>query len=111
MRRPLSYHRRTAEGTVELTGRASAVRVYEHGAQPVDDIACAGDVARVRGLKDVRIGDRLGAPPDPDEGSGFFAPTTLETLVRPKNPDDSIALYAALERLSEQDPLISVRRH
>ncbi|WIX79699.1 TetM/TetW/TetO/TetS family tetracycline resistance ribosomal protection protein [Amycolatopsis carbonis] len=110
-RKPFPFHRRETDGTVtELTGRASAVRVYEHGATPVDGPACAGDVARVWGLKDVRIGDHLGIP-DGTAAPGFFAPPSLETVVRPVDPDDAVALYSALERLSEQDPFISVRRH
>ncbi|MEU4668724.1 translation factor GTPase family protein [Amycolatopsis sp. NPDC023774] len=110
-RKPFPVHRRETDRTLtELTGRASAVRVYEHGATPVDGPACAGDVARVWGLKDVRIGDQLGEPDD-TAAPGFFAPPSLETVVRPVDPDDAVALYSALERLSEQDPLISVRRH
>ncbi|MGW4483583.1 GTP-binding protein [Amycolatopsis sp. NPDC004368] len=110
-RQPIPFHRRESDGTItELTGRASAVRVYEHGATPVDATACAGDVARVWGLRDVRIGDQLG-PADLAAAPGFFAPPSLETVVRPVDPDDAVALYTALERLSEQDPLISVRRH
>ncbi|SEP52708.1 hypothetical protein [Amycolatopsis saalfeldensis] len=77
-------------------GRASAVRVYEHGATPLEGTALAGDVARVWGLKDVHIGDQLGSP-ERLPAQGFFAPPSVE-------------LYTALERLSEQDPFIGIRR-
>ncbi|WP_033293268.1 elongation factor G [Amycolatopsis jejuensis] len=90
-------------------GRPTAVRVYEHGATPVTGDALAGDVAQVRGLPEIRIGDRLGEGTDrpPDR---LFAPPSLETLVRPADPDQAGALYSALTRLSEQDPLITIRR-
>jgi ribosomal protection tetracycline resistance protein len=69
-------------------------------------VALAGDVARVRGLRDVRIGDRLGSPGAAREG--VFAPPTLETVVRPVRPEQTAAMFTALTRLSEEDPLIDV---
>ncbi|MEA5365841.1 translation factor GTPase family protein [Amycolatopsis sp., V23-08] len=89
-------------GETELTGRVSAVEVAG------DDVALAGDVARVRGLRDVRIGDRLGSPGGARDG--VFAPPSLESVVRPVRPEQAAALFTALTRLSEEDPLIDVRR-
>ncbi|SEF36011.1 ribosomal protection tetracycline resistance protein [Amycolatopsis pretoriensis] len=89
-------------GETELTGRVSAVEVAGGGA------ALAGDVARVRGLREVRIGDRLGSPGTARDG--VFAPPSLETVVRPVRPEQAAALFTALTRLSEEDPLIDVRR-
>ncbi|MFJ9783568.1 GTP-binding protein [Amycolatopsis sp. NPDC101161] len=89
-------------GETELTGRVSALEVAG------DDVALAGDVARVRGLRDVRIGDRLGSPGTARDG--VFAPPSLETVVRPVRPERAAALFTALTRLSEEDPLIDVRR-
>ncbi|MEU8637896.1 translation factor GTPase family protein [Amycolatopsis sp. NPDC048633] len=98
-RQRISFYR----GETELTGRVSAIEVAG------DDVALAGDVARVRGLRDVRIGDRLGSPGAADRG-GVFAPPSLETVVRPVRPEQAAALFTALTRLSEEDPLIDVRR-
>ncbi|WP_229332383.1 hypothetical protein [Streptomyces sp. UNOC14_S4] len=68
----------------------------------------AGDIAKVRGLPRVRVGDRLG-----DEGGTdrvpYFAPPTLETVVRPVRPGDAARLHAALAALADQDPLIGTR--
>jgi len=108
-RRTVPYRRRTEDGVQEFTGRPSAVRVFEHGSTPVSGEALAGDVARVWGLPDVRIGDRLGESGDLPQDR-FFAPPSLETLVHPAEPAQTGALYAALTTLSEQDPLISIRR-
>jgi ribosomal protection tetracycline resistance protein len=89
-------------GGTEFTGRVSAVEVAG------DDIALVGDVARVRGLREVRIGDRLGSPGTARDSA--FAPPSLETVVRPVRPEQAAALFTALTRLSEEDPLIDVRR-
>ncbi|MEU7786052.1 translation factor GTPase family protein [Amycolatopsis sp. NPDC049159] len=98
-RQRISFYR----GGTELTGRVSAVEVAG------DDVALAGDVARVRGLREVRIGDRLGTPGTASDG--VFAPPSLETVVRPVRPEQAAALFTALTRLSEEDPLIDVRRY
>ncbi|MEV6646075.1 translation factor GTPase family protein [Amycolatopsis sp. NPDC051371] len=98
-RQRISFYR----GKTELTGRVSAIEVAG------DDVALAGDVARVRGLREVRIGDRLGSPGTTRDG--VFAPPSLETVVRPVRPEQAAALFTALTRLSEEDPLIDVRRY
>ncbi|GAB3154375.1 tetracycline resistance ribosomal protection protein Otr(A) [Amycolatopsis stemonae] len=98
-RQRISFYR----GETEFTGRVSAVEVAG------DDVALAGDVARVRGLREVRIGDRLGSPGTVRDG--VFAPPSLETVVRPVRPEQAAPLFTALTRLSEEDPLIDVRRH
>jgi ribosomal protection tetracycline resistance protein len=98
-RQRISFYR----GETELTGRVSALEVAG------DDVALAGDVARVRGLREVRIGDRLGSPGAARDG--VFTPPSLETVVRPVHPEQAAALFTALTRLSEEDPLIDVRRH
>ncbi|WP_328445011.1 translation factor GTPase family protein [Amycolatopsis sp. NBC_00438] len=97
-RQRISFYR----GETEFTGRVSAIEVAGGG------MALASDVTRVRGLRDVRIGDRLGSPGA--AGDGAFAPPTLETVVRPVRPEQAAALFTALTRLSEEDPLIDVRR-
>jgi ribosomal protection tetracycline resistance protein len=59
----------------------------------------------LRGLKSVQIGDQLGVP---TRGVGrLFAPPTLETVVSAR---DRVKLFQALTQLSEQDPLIRVRK-
>ncbi len=69
----------------------------------------AGEIAKVRGLTAVKVGDTIGAPP-PRARRHRFAPPTLEALVVPASPHDRRALHAALTELAEQDPLINVRR-
>ncbi|MEV6633019.1 translation factor GTPase family protein [Actinoplanes sp. NPDC051470] len=69
------------------------------------DTLPAGEIGRVHGLRDVRIGS---FPPSAD--AQLFAPPTLSTVVVPKDPADRHALHTALTELAEQDPLIGLRR-
>jgi ribosomal protection tetracycline resistance protein len=67
-----------------------------------------GQIALLSGLGNVRIGDAIGEPRTGPARQ--FAPPTLETVVVPTRAADAGALYAALVQLSEQDPLINLRR-
>ncbi|AXB47938.1 elongation factor G [Amycolatopsis albispora] len=69
----------------------------------------AGGIARIAGVPDLRVGDRLGttsAAPEPTR----FRPPTWETVVTPASGTTPAALHAALDRLADQDPLIGLRR-
>ena len=66
----------------------------------------AGEIARLHGLHEVRIGDAIGAPRDT---GALFAPPTLETVVEPRDPGSRRSLHAALTELADQDPLINLR--
>jgi ribosomal protection tetracycline resistance protein len=68
----------------------------------------AGQIGKVYGLKDVRIGDSVGRPHE--RGSTrVFAPPTLETAVVPRDEKDRARVHDALAALAEQDPLINLR--
>ncbi|MFG2177964.1 tetracycline resistance ribosomal protection protein Otr(A) [Streptomyces abikoensis] len=90
-------------------GRITSLRVFERGATTVEARAEAGDIAQLGGLKDLRVGDRLGAADDPGH-TGVFAPPALETVVRPLRPEDAPRLHTALAALVEQDPHIELRQ-
>ncbi|MEV6108853.1 tetracycline resistance ribosomal protection protein Otr(A) [Streptomyces sp. NPDC051940] len=101
-RQPLEFRRRQADGSVEtLAGRPTSVDVVGSGT-----VLTAGDIAAVRGVPGVRVGDVLGE--DPGTG-GLFTPPGLETVVRAKDPEQAGRLRAALLALAEQDPLIHAR--
>jgi ribosomal protection tetracycline resistance protein len=67
-----------------------------------------GGIAVVRGLSDVRVGDAIGS--GASVSTPHFAPPTLSTVVVPARDDDRAAMWAALNELAEQDPLIDVRQ-
>jgi ribosomal protection tetracycline resistance protein len=88
--------------------KVTAIGVFEAGAVVSRRSARAGQIAKVWGLGDVRIGDTVG------RGGAYadhsFAPPTLETVVVAERLRDRAALHTALTQLAEQDPLINVRQ-
>jgi ribosomal protection tetracycline resistance protein len=97
-------------GTVRVRERIGSQKVTAisvFGSDRRDDALRAGEIGRLWGLDDVRIGDAIG---DATATNGqLFAPPTLETVVFPRDEADRGALHVALTRLAEQDPLINLR--
>ncbi|RSN44877.1 GTP-binding protein [Amycolatopsis sp. WAC 04197] len=96
-------------GAVTAEAKVSAVRVFELGDETVEARARAGQIAKITGLKEIRIGDLLGVPED-DDVSPQFPPPALETEVVPADPAETASVFTALQELAEQDPLITVRQ-
>jgi ribosomal protection tetracycline resistance protein len=95
-----------ADGLAEA--KPTAISVSHEGAWVARPALTAGEIGKLWGLGDVRIGDAIGRPPD-TAAQHRFAPPTMETTVVAVRPGDGAALRAALARLAEQDPLINVR--
>ncbi|MEV4888087.1 translation factor GTPase family protein [Nonomuraea sp. NPDC055795] len=90
-------------------GKVTAIAAFESGSAVPRQEARAGQIAKLWGLDDIRIGDRIGeAAPGAD--THHFAPPSLETVVVPARPSEKGALRAALAQLAEQDPLINLRQ-
>jgi len=89
--------------------KVTAIRVFERGSDVRRESVAAGRIGKLWGLGEVRIGDAIGSartpPLDP-----HFAPPTLETVVVPCHEAGKGALYAALDQLADQDPLIDLRQ-
>ncbi|MBC9712804.1 TetM/TetW/TetO/TetS family tetracycline resistance ribosomal protection protein [Streptomyces sp. TRM66268-LWL] len=90
-------------------GKVTAVEVFHEGAGERRSSVRSGEIAKVWGLGEVRIGDWVGAARK-DSADQHFAPPTLETLVVPGAGTDRGALHLALAQLAEQDPLIGLRQ-
>jgi ribosomal protection tetracycline resistance protein len=88
--------------------KVTAIGVFNHGAIVPSGSVAAGQIAKLCGLTDVRIGDAIGVSGAASEH--YFSPPTLETAVVPRRPSDRGALHIALAQLAEQDPLINLRQ-
>ena len=90
-------------------GKVTAIGVFERGPAVPRSSVSAGQIAKLRGLDKIQIGDQLGEP-QPAVIQPQFAPPTLESVVLARRPADRAALRVALGQLAEQDPLINVRQ-
>ncbi|HVB44215.1 MAG TPA: translation factor GTPase family protein [Streptosporangiaceae bacterium] len=90
------------------TGKVTSISVFEPGSPSQRAEVTAGQIAKVRGLSDIAIGDTLGVP-RPGRAGQQFAPPTLEAIVVPRHRADRGRLRTALVQLAEQDPLINLR--
>ena len=102
-------------------GKITAISVFDRGPAAPRPSVSGGQIGKLRGLRDVRIGDTLGRAADAADAADSadaanasdpaaqFAPPTLETVVVPGRAADRGALHVALAELAEQDPLINLR--
>jgi ribosomal protection tetracycline resistance protein len=98
--------------------KVTALRVFGNGGSTPEHAVQAGRIAKVWGLTDIRIGDRVtdfrnisaAEQPVVSVNQEFFAPPTLETVVSPRKLSDKGNLRVALTQLAEQDPLINLRQ-
>jgi len=92
-----------------LEDKVTAIAVFERGPAVQRPSVSAGGVAKLWGLGEVRIGDRIGEP-SIDVADHQFLPPTLESVVVARDRGDRARLRIALDQLAEQDPLINVRQ-
>jgi ribosomal protection tetracycline resistance protein len=90
-------------------GKVTGVSVFERGSTVQRASVAAGQIGKLRGLGDIRIGTEIGEHRTTQERH-YFAPPTLETVVVPSRSADKGALHVALTQLAEQDPLINLRQ-
>ena len=93
-----------------LEDKVTAIAVFERGPAEQRSSVSAGAVAKLWGLDEVQIGDRIGEI-GTDATDDQFPPPTLESVVVARDPDDRARLRVALAQLAEQDPLIDVRQN
>src|ERR1700722_9392697 len=91
--------------------KVTAISVFDRGPAVPGEAVRAGQIGKLGGLSEVRIGDTIGnVPAGLGTGGRYFAPPTLETVVVPRRRADGGALHVALAQLAEQDPLINLRQ-
>ena len=93
----------------EKQGKVTAIGVFHNGGVVKRSQVNAGEIGKLWGLSEVKIGDTIGAVHGQTQ-QRQFAPPTLETVAEPRHLKDKGKLQAALEELAEQDPLINLRQ-
>jgi ribosomal protection tetracycline resistance protein len=107
VRKPLRYG--GAVGSTGKIAKVTGISVFNGGPASAAESVEAGQIAKLQGLADVRVGDVIGEEGTTSPGR-YFAPPTLQTVVVPARAPDRPALHAALSQLAEQDPLINLRQ-
>lgn len=112
VRQRVTLQRRNSYGeTIEIEERITGIDRFRPGVATAADRATAGDIAGIHGLREARIGDRIGAEEAfPRDFPTAFPLPALESVVRPVDSEQITQLRTALEQLAEQDPLISLRQ-
>ena len=90
--------------------KATSIKVFAPAGGPRRDVAVAGEMATIRGLGAVRVGDAIGEPPPGEAAVARFPRPALEAVVFAMQTEQQGSLHAALSQLAEQDPLIDVRQ-
>jgi len=90
--------------------KPTAIRVIASAGVPRRDTVTAGEMATIRGLGGVRVGDAIGEPRPGEDVTVRFPRPALEAVVFALAPEQASSLRAALAQLAEQDPLIDVRQ-
>jgi ribosomal protection tetracycline resistance protein len=101
--------RERVESVRGVPQRVTAISVFEPGGTVERTSVHAGQIARVSGLSDAQIGDRIGAQQREGAGHQFPRPT-MESVVVAVDPEDRGRLRVALGQLAEQDPFIDVQQ-
>lgn len=89
--------------------KVTSISVFERGTASPSPLVRAGRIAKVWGLADVQIGDRIGATRHRSRRP-YVPPPSLEAVIVPRRAADRGRLHAALSQLAEQDPLINLRQ-
>jgi len=90
--------------------KPTQVKVFAPAGEPRRDVVAAGEMATLRGLAAVRVGDAIGAAPPGEDVTARFPRPALEAVVFARRSEQQGSLRAALTQLAEQDPLINVQQ-
>ena len=104
----LRLRQRLPSPTGRRGSKITGLEVYRGGRPEPADCVSAGQIGRLRGPTELRIGDVIGASV-PSRRWTFDHPS-LDTVIMAEQPEDTGRLFAALSQLAAQDPLIGVRQ-
>jgi ribosomal protection tetracycline resistance protein len=97
------------KGGAGRVGTVTALAVIDRGPAAARPSVAAGGIAKLWGLAEIQIGDRIGEPDD-REVTRQFPPPTLESVVVARDHADRGRMRVALGQIAEQDPLINLRQ-
>ena len=97
---------RTSRGLVQ---KVTAIEAFSGGLASSSPALQAGQIGKVWGLTDIRVGEGFGSAAPAEGRDAAFDPPAFEAVIEPHDKHDGGALSAALGQLAEQDPLINVR--
>lgn len=110
MREQVKLQRKNGEGEFEArTCKIKKLHALMNGKAVPASKVTAGDLGKVWGLEDVRIGDVVGERSHLIKHFSFAVPR-METRIETAEPSKDHLLYKALIGLSEEDPLIQVMK-
>ena len=94
----------------DLEDKVTMIAVFDGGLSPQRPSVSAGRIAKLWGLDEIQVGDRIGEVGT--QGNPHrFPPPALESVVVARHPEDRARLRIALSQLAEQDPLINVQQN
>ncbi|GIP35164.1 translation factor GTPase family protein [Paenibacillus sp. J2TS4] len=111
LRQQVDVRRESREG--EIAARAGKIRklhAFLNGKSVSAAELSPGDMGKVWGLKDVRIGDVLGERSARMKHVRFAVPR-METRIESADAGDASRLYQALVGMAEEDPLIEMAKN
>ena len=76
--------------------KATSIKVFAPAGAPRRDVLTAGEMATIRGLGAVRVGDAIGDPPPGEEATARFPRPALEAVVFAVGRTQQGSLRAAL---------------
>jgi ribosomal protection tetracycline resistance protein len=91
-------------------GVVTALSVFSNARATSESAAPAGAVAKLSGLEEIQIGDRISSVGGHATPGPQFPSPMLEAVVVPEESAHRLRLWTALTQMMEQDPLIAVRR-
>ncbi len=104
----IALRQEVAYGHEGQSSKITGIEVFQPGGAKRSSRVLAGQIAKLQGLRNVRVGDTIGRLGYRCEDRQF-PPPTLETSVVSRDASQTLALGRALDQLAEQDPLINVR--
>jgi ribosomal protection tetracycline resistance protein len=81
-------------------GKVIVLALFAHGPAEQRQSVSAGAIAKVWGLREIHIGERIGVA-GTGTSANEFPPPTLESVVDAVAPDDHVALHVALAQHAE----------